>query len=70
MRFHEAVESGAETGPGARPIDLDWVRRIRDDCAGAEIPFFLKSLGPRKGRTLDGRTHDELAWATPGHERG
>ena len=59
----DQVIVGAETGPGARPIDLDWVRRIRDDCAEYQIPFFLKSLGPGEGRDLDGRTHDDLAWA-------
>lgn len=57
--FHWIV-AGAETGPRARPAELDWFRSIRDDCDTLGIPFFLKSLGPRKGRMLDGRTHDEF----------
>ena len=36
---------GGETGPGARPVHPDWVRRIRDDCAAAGVLFHLKSLG-------------------------
>ena len=33
---------GAESGPRARPMDLDWARSIRDQCIKARIPFFLK----------------------------
>jgi protein gp37 len=36
---------GGETGPGARPMHPDWVRKVRDDCAAAGVPFFLKQLG-------------------------
>jgi protein gp37 len=42
------VICGAETGPGARPMDLDWARDIRDQCKAAGIPFWFKSAGPRK----------------------
>src|SRR5262249_35067293 len=55
---------GGESGPGARPIQADWVRSIRDQCACAGVPFFFKQWGGvRKkaaGRELDGRTHDEI----------
>ncbi len=53
---------GGETGPGARPMKLEWVRDIRDQCQAANVPFFFKAWGPRKevGRILDGRTWDEL----------
>jgi protein gp37 len=55
---------GGESGPGARPLDPDWVRNIREQCAGANVPFFFKQWGgvnkARTGRTLDGRTHDDL----------
>jgi protein gp37 len=46
---------GGETGPGARPMHPQWVRQIRDQCIEAGVPFWLKSLGPGKGRLLDGR---------------
>lgn len=39
------VIAGGESGPGARPCHLDWLRPIRDQCAGAGVPFFLKQLG-------------------------
>lgn len=39
-----AVLLGGETGPKARPMDLDWAREIRDQCAVAGVPFFLKQI--------------------------
>lgn len=55
---------GGESGPGARPMQPDWVRAIRDTCLAAEVPFFFKQWGGvRKhltGRVLDGRTWDEM----------
>lgn len=35
---------GAETGPGARPMDNDWARSIRDQCRSAGVPFFMKAI--------------------------
>lgn len=43
---------GGETGPGARPMNPDWVRKVRDDCRAAGVPFFFKQWGewvPWKG---------------------
>lgn len=55
---------GGESGPGARPMEADWVREIRDRCVERGVPFFFKQWGGvRKGRTgrlLDGRTWDEM----------
>lgn len=36
---------GGESGPGARPMHPDWVRRLRDQCQEAGIPFFFKQWG-------------------------
>jgi len=33
---------GCESDPGARPMELDWARSLRDQCVSAGIPFFLK----------------------------
>ena len=33
---------GCESGPGARPMDLNWARSLRDQCQTAGVPFFLK----------------------------
>jgi protein gp37 len=40
------VICGAETGPGARPMDLAWARSLRDQCQAAGVPFFFKGAGP------------------------
>lgn len=39
------VVVGGESGPGARPMNLDWARRLRADCELAGVPFFFKQLG-------------------------
>jgi protein gp37 len=39
------VICGGESGPGARPMHLDWVRGMRDQCQEAGVPFFFKSWG-------------------------
>jgi len=36
---------GGESGPGARPMEADWVRSLRDQCAAAGVPFFFKQWG-------------------------
>ncbi len=55
---------GGESGHHARPMDPGWVRSIRDQCRQAKVPFFFKQWGgvikSRAGRTLDGRTWDEM----------
>jgi protein gp37 len=40
------VIAGCESGPGARPCDFAWLRSLRDQCAAAEVPFFLKQATP------------------------
>lgn len=58
------VITGGESGPKHRPIDVDWVRSIRDQCGSAGVAFFHKQWGGRtsksNGRELDGRTHDAM----------
>jgi protein gp37 len=55
---------GGESGPGARPVDPDWVIDIRDQCVDADVPFFFKQWGgvhkKRFGRMLEGRAWDEM----------
>ena len=54
---------GGESGVVHRPLDLAWVRGIRDQCAGARVAFFFKQVGGRTpkagGRLLDGREWSE-----------
>lgn len=55
---------GGESGPGARPMDGQWVREIRDQCVKENVAFFFKQWGGvqkhRTGRMLDNRTWDEM----------
>lgn len=36
---------GGESGPGARPCSVEWIRSIVQQCAAAEVPCFVKQLG-------------------------
>jgi protein gp37 len=36
---------GGESGPGARPMDPEWVRSVRDQCAEAGVAFNFKGWG-------------------------
>lgn len=55
---------GGESGPGARPIQEEWVTNIRDQCVQSNVPFFFKQWGgvnkKKAGRKLQGRTWNEL----------
>lgn len=39
------VICGGETGKNARPMHPDWPRSLRDQCQGADMPFFFKQWG-------------------------
>jgi len=48
------VIAGGESGPGHRPMDLEWARSLRLQCAAAGVPFFMKQTsGPRPGMAAD-----------------
>jgi len=38
------VICGGESGHNARPMHLDWVRNLRDQCDMFNIPFFFKQI--------------------------
>ena len=54
---------GGESGPGARPMNPDWARSVRDQCQAAGVPFFFKQMYVNgklvKMPELDGRVWDE-----------
>lgn len=58
---------GGESGIAARPVEADWVRGLRDQCAAGGVPFFFKQWGGRTskagGRELDGNLHDAMPLA-------
>jgi protein gp37 len=70
LRAIHWVIVGGESGPGARPMALEWVTEIRDRCQRYHVPFFFKQWGgvhkSRTGRLLDGRTWDEMPSITRG----
>jgi protein gp37 len=64
LRGIDWVIVGGESGPGARPMEIGWVRSIRGQCQKTGIPFFFKQWGgirkSETGRRLDGKTYDEF----------
>lgn len=55
-RIHWVIVGG-ESGPGHRPMSLDWARSLRDQCAEGHVAFFYKQLGgdrPGTDEELDG----------------
>lgn len=64
VRGIDWIIAGAESGQGARPMEKDWVRHLRDLCERAHIPFFYKQDADATGHKiplppLDGRIWDE-----------
>jgi protein gp37 len=65
------VICGGESGPGARPAQIEWIRNCRDQAVSAGLPFFFKQWGNHNsdlirinnkhdaGRLLDGREWNE-----------
>ena len=55
---------GGESGPGARPMNPDWVNSLMEQCRRNDVPFFFKQWGgvrkKQAGRELNGRTFDEF----------
>ena len=41
---------GGESGPMARPCEVDWMRSIIQQCDLADVPCFVKQLGGRKDK--------------------
>jgi protein gp37 len=69
------VVVGGEIGVDARPMQADWVRSLRDQCAAAGVPFFFRRWGEwapvlenrsgeitRVGRRAAGRVLDGRTW--------
>lgn len=55
---------GGESGHKPRPMDVNWVLDIQEQCENAQVAFFFKQWGGRNkkaaGRILNGRTYDEM----------
>lgn len=61
---------GGESGPKARPMDVQWVLDIRDQCLEQDVAFFFKQWGgtnkKKTGRMLEGETWDQMPVAPQG----
>lgn len=42
--IHWAI-AGGESGKGARPLRLDWLRELREACLASDVSYFVKQLG-------------------------
>ena len=51
---------GGESGPGCRPMDVAWVRDLREQCQAAGGAVLLQAMG---------RPHTESGWALAGRPR-
>jgi protein gp37 len=67
---------GGESGKNARPMKVDWVESIRNQCEEAGVAFFFKQWGgwgvdgkkrakKYNGRELNGRTWDDMPTINP-----
>ncbi len=60
----DGVIVGGESGAGFRPLNLEWVRQIRDRCVERGVAFFFKQKSAFRPKTLDrlldGREWNEL----------
>jgi protein gp37 len=55
---------GGESGPGARPMEKQWVLDIKKQCERDKVSFFFKQWGginkKKAGRLLQGKTWDAM----------
>lgn len=62
---------GGESGANARPMEIDWVRNVQQQCHAERVSFFFKQWGAHgpdgvrrskkaNGRELDGRTWNDM----------
>jgi protein gp37 len=48
------VIAGCESGPGARPCEVAWLRDLRDQCASSGVAYFLKQATGTPGELAEG----------------
>ncbi len=54
--------AGGESGPGARPLELDWIRDLIDRCRDAGTAPFVKQLGSLNAHGKDKKGGDWSVW--------
>lgn len=62
-KYLDWVICGTESGPNRRPAKTEWIRELKNQCANAGMPFFLKQMDINgrlvKMPELDGQVWDE-----------
>ena len=56
---------GGESGPGARPMDLNWAMDLVSQCSARDRPVFVKQLGSvwaRESSAADRKGGDPVEW--------
>lgn len=53
--IHWAIVGG-ESGPGARPCDVEWIRYLVRQCREAKVPVFVKQMGSQPVLPVEDRT--------------
>jgi protein gp37 len=61
--FLSFVVVGCESGPGARPCELTWVKSIVDQCQKANVPVYVKQLRVNGKLLRDCKSPDWPEWA-------
>jgi protein gp37 len=56
------VIAGSESGPGARPAQVEWFRAIKDQCVAADVPYFLKQFADSNGHKIGTPELDGQQW--------
>jgi protein gp37 len=69
LRKIDWVIVGGESGHRPRPMDVDWVLDIQEQCKQSGVAFFFKQWGGRNkkanGRLLNGRVYSEMSTIAP-----
>lgn len=53
---------GGESGPGARPCDVAWIRSAVEQCRAAGVPVFVKQVGAKPFERQDAFGDDARGW--------
>ncbi len=64
---------GGESGPGCRPMAIEWVAEIRTACEAAGVPLFFKQTGERLARAMRFKSKkggDASEWPDEWRSRG
>ena len=58
---------GGESGPGARPCNVDWIRSLVEQCSVAGVAAFVKQLGgyvQDKNARIERQFPESMCWPT------